>query len=171
MYNLWPSCGTLNTYMARRNSDLIEMRIVIKITFKIYFGLHLLRRYSLTRVTIYNFFFLIFEYIEPHINGAHQWTLRRPCSQIFPLEIHLWYELKSCYRGKGLHQKNESRQLLLVCGLVPRAITEPLPWSCYYVCRVCVRSPGILPAPAHLKERDSSGVVLPRVRSSAWQKS
>ena len=63
----------------------------------------------------------LFEYIEPQINGAHQWTLRRPCSQIFPLEIHLWYELKSCYRGKGLHQKNECRQLLLVVRSGPQS--------------------------------------------------
>ena len=88
------------------------MRIVIKITFKIYFGLHLLRRYSLTRVATYNVF-IFFKHTEPQINDAHQWTLKRPCSQkIFPLEIHLWHGRQSCRRGKGLHQKHERRQPL-----------------------------------------------------------
>lgn len=88
-------------------------------------------------------FCFFFKYIEPQINDAHQWTLKRPCSQkIFPLEIHLWRELQSCHRGKGLHQKNECRRLLLVAWSGPQSCNRALPWSCYCVWRVCVRSTG-----------------------------
>lgn len=71
-----------------------------------------------------------------------------------PLKSTSGTNLKSCYRGKGCI-KNES------------STAAPGVWSgsqgynrapslVLLLCAGYVRSPGILPAPAHLKEKDSS---------------
>lgn len=88
----------------------------------------------------------------------------------FPLKSTSGTNWSPAIEGKGCIRR-ASRQLLLVCGLVPRAITEPLPWSCYYVCRGYVEEPRNSTSTCPSEGKDSSGVVLPRVRSSAWQKS
>ena len=84
----------------------------------------------------------------------------------FPLKSTSDMNSSPAIEGKGCIRRMSADSCSWLYDLVPRAIIEPLPWSCYYVWRVCVRSTGILPARAHLKGKDSSGVVLPRVRSS-----
>lgn len=65
------------------------MEIIVQITFKVYFGLHLLRQYSLARVTIYNAFHFRLCMLKHWIHTAHQLTLGRQCigrsEDYFPL--------------------------------------------------------------------------------------
>lgn len=60
----------------------------------------------------------------------------------FPLKFTSDVNFSPAIEGKGCIRRMSADSCSWLHGLVPRAVTEPLPWSCYYVWRVCVRSTG-----------------------------